>query len=108
MISVLGPRKIKFRTAAGTHGDIEITLAPLPDQVLELNSQAVTSVRGVAQIRSQLLNHDIDLQAQDEVQLIFRLLWMSDIYIQTRFAALGAIVYQHIPGDIKEPFDVYS
>lgn len=47
-------------------------------------------------------------QGDDDLQAVFRALWISDIYVRKICADNDIEVYSVVPGDITSDFDTYK
>lgn len=109
MFDELGPREIIYVDEAGNEGSVLIALRSRGKRRTDLGDGTfLDEVVGVVVIASKPITHEIELTGTDEVQLVFRLLWMADIYIQTRFRERGMDIYKNVRGDVNRAFGVYN
>ena len=109
MIPHLGPRIIKFRDEQGSVGSISIEIRPLPTLYVDLGGgEGLNSLRGEVLIASSVMSHRMELDGTDEIQLVYRLLWMADVWIQTSFRGASFEIFKIMPGDVKGDFDIYN
>ena len=109
MINPISPRVIHFRDEEGSVRDIKITMKPLPDMMMSFpDVPDLEILHAEVNVESDVLNHLMKAEAIDEMQLIYRLLWAADVYIQTRFSQMGFEVFKIRPGDVDGPMDIYN
>ena len=103
----LGPRIISYKTDDGI-GEILIHIELLEPTIHDLGGgESITDFRGIIIMDCPLFNRKMQLVGEDELQLIMRCLWMSDIWLQRVCRENNILIYKIKPGDIDEDLAVY-
>ena len=109
MINSIAPRSIHFSDRNGVVEEITIVVTPLPDTSITFpDADPLTILNAEVAVKSAMMSHVMQAEALDEIQLIYRLLWSADDYVQTRFNQAGFKVFKIRPGDVNGPMDIYS
>lgn len=109
MLNELGAREITYVDEAGNEGSVLISLESRGNRRTDLGGgEVLDEVVGAVSITSIPITNEIELTGSDEIQLVFRLLWMADIYVQTRFRERGMDIYKNVRGDVNRPFGIYN
>lgn len=83
MIGHLGPRRLPYTTADGAEGEIEVTIEGLGLKRVDLGDGIfVDEVRARVKISSDWLNKEMEAGGEDDLQTIFYLIRVADVYIQ--------------------------
>ena len=83
MITTLGPRHIHWRDAKGDRGILTILIQGLPDDVVDLGEGAVArSLKAQVHITSSWQDRVMFALGEDELQVVFRLLQFTSIYLE--------------------------
>ena len=103
----LGPRLLNYVTSNGRTGEISIQVSLEGSSPMYIGEDCVNFVGGSVTIDSDLFSRKISVKGEDDLQLLMRLLWLSDIFIQKVCRDNNVQVYKHERGDISHDLEVY-
>ena len=107
MTGALGPHTLTCIAPDGTTGEIRMEIQPATDRSTNITGDVFVYKEASIKITSPWFDRTIKLSADDDLQLIFRLLKVADIYIQKICTDNRYEVYKYSPGDVKGDFGVY-
>ena len=116
MNASLGPRTIYWVSPSGENGEISMTIYSQPSQPAFIEGELISpGLNGTISVSSTWFTRTLRAQAEDEIQLVFRLLWAADIYTQKICQENGYKIHKHMKGDVREvvgwpgsSFGIYS
>lgn len=108
MIGHLGPRRLAYTTADGAEGEIEVTIEGLGLNRVDLGDGVfIDRVRARVKIASEWLNKEMEADGDDDLQAIFYLIRITDIYIQQICGEYGASVETFKIGEAVADFGTF-
>ena len=109
MFDTLGPHTLFFVDPSGLEGEITVKIESGPAKSTDLGEGAfLEEVTGTAHIESSWIDQSLTLSGLNDLQLVFRLLWMADIYLQEAAKEQGYRLYKYLPGDVDREFGIYN
>jgi len=110
MQSALGPRTIFYADELGHSHPIIITVWLDGTETVDLGAgHAIIEHVGTYEIKSDLFNRTMRLTGQDELQVLYRCIWLSDLWLQTAAKNFGVKLYTIVEDQpVEKAFDVYA
>jgi hypothetical protein len=105
----LGPHVLQYIGPQDEEGEIRLFFDPAPTRHSDIGYGSIlTELGGTLRIESPWYSWRETLHGLNDIQLIYRLMWIADIVIQKVCADNGYELYKYTPGDVSKPFDIYN
>ena len=108
-MDILGPRILQYRHASGRQGEIRITLTRQPDVAVDIgDDEPLVEPAFAVGVTCDWFSWSKTFSAADDLQSIFRCMWLSDIYVQKICRDNGFQLFSLTPGDISDDLDTFK
>lgn len=110
MISLIGRRTVFYKDNGGEIRPIQITVSYSDAESERLrNGKSIPQYNGTCTITSDHFNRQMKIGGDDELQMIYRCLWLSDLWLRTTCEEAGVVLFT-IDSDqpVDEAFGSYS